>query len=495
MRFTVADFRAPREYTIVESLRVPVRLGHGAFVTNRLEPELIERAVEAIGQFRERMDALAVEHHRAIATSAVRESENGGELISRTQEATGIRIEPITGVEEGRLVWLAIRSRVELAGAPWLLADLGGGSLEVTLAESGARAWTRSLALGTVRMLERLEREGGLEQEAEKGSTRRTLEDYADGLLASLPALPPVKGVLATGGNAEVLAELAVAQPDGTGVRRVSLTWLREIIDRLATLTFAERINQLNLREDRADIIFPAAIVYARLAAQARVEELIIPGVGLKEGVLLDLVDKLAGQEAHQAAQAREVEEGAVALGRHYRFDEAHARQVARFCVQLFDELAELHALAAADRRVLLTAALLHDCGKLIANRRHHKHSSYLIRNAELPGLTPSEIDLAALVARYHRGPAPKKTHDRYGALEKPERRRVKKLAALLRLGDALDQQHGQEVRTLRVDAHDEEITLFVRAGGDVALEDWGFKRKRKLFEKVFDRQVRVVVE
>src|SRR5690606_2625778 len=115
-----------------------------------------------------------------------------------------------------------------------------------------------------------------------------------------------------------------------------------------------------------------------------------------------------------------------------------------------------------ADRRVLLVAATLHDSGKLIANRRHHKHSSYLIRHAELPGLTPAEIELVSLVARYHRGSAPKKKHDRFGQLEKADRKRVRKLAALLRLGDALDQHHGQEVRTLQIGEDEEEITLRV---------------------------------
>lgn len=495
IRFTAAEFTDPRTFTVLESLRVPVRLGHGAFVTKKLEPDLIERALGALGEFRQRMDALGIEHHRAVATSAVRESENSAELIARAAAEAAIRIEPITGVEEGRLVWLAIRTRVELTRGRWLLVDLGGGSLEVTLAEADQRLWTRSLPLGTVRMLERVENEAEVEDEEPEASARRRLEEYADGMLATLPATDGVQGVLATGGNAEALADLSGVAGDGKGVRQLDRGWLRETVDHLEALPIAERISRLGLRDDRADIIFPAAIVYARLAERAGADAgaLIIPGVGLKEGVLLDLLDDLVGHEAHEAAAAREVEEGAIALGRHYRFDEAHGRQVTRFCLQLFDELRDLHGLAGPDRRILLTAALLHDCGKLIGNRGHHKHSNYLIRNAELPGLTSKEIELAALVARYHRGPTPKKEQNRYGGLQKPDRKRVKKLAALLRVGDGLDQYHGQEIETLQVVRAADEITLRVQTRGGRPLGEWGFKRKHKLFTKVFERRLSVV--
>jgi exopolyphosphatase / guanosine-5'-triphosphate,3'-diphosphate pyrophosphatase len=494
IRFTAAEFRGARNFVVLESLRVSVRLGHGAFLTNRLEPELIAQALEALVGFRRRMDALGIEHHRAVATSAVRESENGGELIARAEADAAIRIEPITGVEEGRLVWLAIRARVELSTGRWLLVDLGGGSLEVTLAESERRLWTRSLPVGTVRMLERVEKEWQMEDEGPERSARQRLEEYAAGVLADLPQTGLVQGVLATGGNAEALADLSGLPSDEKGVRRLEGAWLRETVDRLESLTLEERISRLGLRPDRADIIFPAAIVYARLAAGAGVEELIVPGVGLKEGVLLDLVDDLVGHEAHEAAAAHEVDEGALALGRRYRFDETHARQVTRFSLQLFDELREVHGLVGQDRRILLAAAMLHDSGKLIENRRHHKHSSYLIRNAELPGLASEEIELAALVARYHRGPTPKKEHDRYGALEKPDRKRVKKLSALLRVGDGLDQHHGQEIELLQVGLEADEITLHVRVAGGKSLEDWVFTRKNKLFEKVFDRRLRMVL-
>ena len=147
LRFVAAEVSAPDEYRVLESVRVPVRLGHSAFLTQYLDADLINRAVEALKAFRRRMDDLGVEQHRAVATSAVRESRNGRELTERIWDEAEIRVEPITGAEEGRLIWRAIGSRVPLEGRRWILADLGGGSVEVSLTSSRRLAWTESLTL------------------------------------------------------------------------------------------------------------------------------------------------------------------------------------------------------------------------------------------------------------------------------------------------------------------------------------------------------------
>ena len=186
LRFGAAEFSSPEEYRILENLRVPVRLGHGVFLTKYLDAALIDQAVEALKGFRRRMDDLGVGLHRAAATSAVRESRNAHELTARIWEEAAIRVDPIGGIEEGRLVWRAISNRVPVEGRRWLLADLGGGSVEVSLASSGQLSWTESLPLGTVRLLEAL----GVDPEAPTTPLRRLLELPAPEM-ARLPGLGP----------------------------------------------------------------------------------------------------------------------------------------------------------------------------------------------------------------------------------------------------------------------------------------------------------------
>ena len=285
IRFSAAEFMDPSRHVDLDSERVPVRLGHSAFLTGRLTAENIETAVEALRSFRVRLDGLGVRRVRAVATSAVRESSNGGELVERASREAGLRIEPITGVEEARLVWIAVRDRVALEGR-WMLVDLGGGSLEVSVGGPSGIEWSESHAVGTVRMLEDLAGGSG-------GSERRLGEliaEYTRSIRLPPRASDGLEGLVATGGNIEALAELAGAEPDQAGVSRLPLAALTAVNERLAGLTFRQRVDGLGLREDRADVIIAAGPVYERVAGLAGAGEILVPNVGVKEGVLLDLV-------------------------------------------------------------------------------------------------------------------------------------------------------------------------------------------------------------
>jgi exopolyphosphatase/guanosine-5'-triphosphate,3'-diphosphate pyrophosphatase len=266
-------------------------------------------------------------------------------------------------------------------------------------------------------------------------------------------------------------------------------------VERLASLTYRERIDQLNLREDRADVILPAAIVYERLAALAGTESIVVPGVGLKEGILLDLVDDLVAHRTYEERQRREVEEGALEVGRRYRFDEPHARQVTRLALHLFDEMRELHGLGEEERRILLAAGLLHDIGQYVSYRQHHKHSRYLILHSQPRGLTPWETELVALVARYHRRARPKESHEEFADLAGGDRPRVEKLAGLLRLADVLDPDHEQRVEDVEVEHEEGRVVLRLTGEGDPLPDKDAFRRKRKLFQRIFDTRVRVRAE
>lgn len=279
LRFTAAERGAEGRLVQLDYQRAPVRLGHSAFLTGRLTAENLEAAVEAVVAFGRRMDGLEVERYRAVATSAVRDAENGGELVERVRDEAGIGIDMIDGAEEARLVWVAVRERLALEGL-WVLVDLGGGSLEVSVVGSDGIRRSDSYPLGTVRLLERLEAAGGATGDAVEASMAEM-----EGEL-SMPDRDAVGGLLATGGNMETLAELAGAPMDEAGVSRLALGTLTEVMRRVEALSFEERVEQLGLRPDRADVIVPAGRVYRRIAELAGVDEIVVPGVGVSHGIL-----------------------------------------------------------------------------------------------------------------------------------------------------------------------------------------------------------------
>ena len=487
IRFLAAEFRALGEYEVVEEERVAVRLGHDVFLTGRLTPEAVDAAVRAIAGFRERMEALGVTHYRAVATSATRESRNGAELVERVRKEAGIELEVITGQEEARLVYLTIANRIPLGDDKWITVDVGGGSVEVSLVDASGILWSESHVMGTVRLLEELSSTGD-----DPGRFQRLLREYAATL--QIPVIAQhwkPRGTIATGGNAEALARLAGFEASRGRVAAVPLKTLRRVVELLSKMSYKQRVEHLGLREDRADVILPAGMIYERVATVARADELLVPAVGLKDGVLIDLAEDLASHEAHEDRKDRQAVAGSLALGRRYLFDEAHALQVSRLAASLFDQLQKVHGLGAAERRMLLAAAVLHDIGAFVGYKKHHKHSLYLIANSEVPELTQRETEIVANLARYHRKGVPAEHHEAFTALPADDRDRVVKLASILRIADALDREHLQAVRgvTAKV-TRGGKLKLDLDADGDLLLERWALRRKADLFALTFGLEV-----
>ena len=286
IRFVVADFAGPLSYTIVHKVREPIRLGHGVFTDGGLDAQTMEQAVAAFCRFRSDIDALGVDRFRAVATSATREAANRDMFLDSIQARTGIALEPISGQEEARLVHLAVGSRVDLSEGRWILVDLGGGSVEVSLVDDTGILWSESYPVGTVRLLETLTAARGCH----------------DSLLAWVRlqlrplTIPPANehpgptAFAATGGNIEAIARLALSYLDPLKIAILSATRLDAVIHMLSRMTVPERIRELELRPDRADVILPAALVYRHFARMVGTGQTVVPSVGVKEGVLLDVV-------------------------------------------------------------------------------------------------------------------------------------------------------------------------------------------------------------
>lgn len=470
----------------LEARRAPVRLGHEVFLTGRLTESSMEAAVEVLAGFAELAQELDLDRVRAVATSAVREAVNGRDLVEAVRKRCGLELETISGAEEARLVHLAVRERVPLGDDRWMLADLGGGSVEVSLVDASGTLWSESHTIGSVRLLEELSQAG-----TEPGRYARLLEEYVSVLRLPISATRDIAGFIATGGNVESLARLAVPTEPGA-VAHVPLERLRAVIATLGRLSFRQRVEELGLREDRADVILPAAMVYERLAALSGADTLIVPFVGLKEGIVLDLALRPGRGNGGGDTDDKAPLEAALTLGRRYMFDEDHGVQVARMAASLFDQLQPLHGMGPGDRRLLVTAALLHDVGQFISYKRHHKHSLYLLANSELPGFSPQEMLVMANLARYHRKRHPHPDHVEYAALPPADRDRVRRLAAILRLADAMDREHTQRVHFVTVRLRDNGVELTINGEGDLLLEKWALKKKSWLFAEVYDRRVRI---
>ncbi len=488
LRLSVTAFESAKKYTVLGNSREAVRLGQDVFSRGFISDPTIDEAVAALQRFKEEMDRHGVSLSRAVATSALREATNKDMFVDRVAQACKIDIDVIGEEEEARLIHLAVADVVNLKNRTAMLVDIGGGSIEVTLAVDGDIVSTESYRLGAVRLLQILEGKRHGER-----MFHQLVREYVDSTQQRLKREIGSKQInlcIGTGGNIEALAalrkELLGKDRDST----IGSDELDVIVKKLQGLAVEERINQLRLRPDRADVIVPASIILQRIVSLTGVHEVVVPKVGLKDGVLLDLASELFGEK--KFPRREQVMASALQVGRKYFFDEQHGTSVARYATQLFDQSRTLHNLSLEHRLLLEVAALLHDIGAFIGMTGHHKHTHYLLTATPVMGLNQSQMAIVANIARYHRKSEPKIQHDTYKVLSPKDRVVVAKLAALLRLADALDNEHAGKVKSFTIEYKRPKFTIALEGDGDLLLEKWALKRKGGMFEEVFGVTINV---
>lgn len=481
IRLTVGTVSSDRNLHIKENIREPVRLGQDVFTKGTITEETIEKVCEAFTKFRTIIDAHEVKFTKAVATSATREALNRELFIDRVLQVSGIEIAVISGEEEARLIHMAVAAKVPLKKNRAMLIDIGGGSAEITLTADGQIISTESYKMGTVRLLQLLGGKKGGEKQF-----NQLVREYVDATQKRMKkelGKEKIDLCVGTGGNIEALGDLRKQLFDKD---RTELTTdeLDQLVKKLQGMSYEERVQQLLLRPDRADVIVPASIVLQKVAKQAGVNEIKIPAVGLKDGVLLDMIEELYGEK--RTSSRAQVITSALQLGRKYMFDEQHGQAVAQYAVQLFDETRSLHNLSIEYRLVLEVAALLHDIGHYVNMMGHHKHTQYLIMASPLIGLGKEQTALIANIARYHRKSFPKLQHEAYRVLPSKDRVIVSKLAAILRLADAMDNEHASRVASFTVEYKKPKFVMTLKGEGDLLLEKWALMKKASLFEDVY---------
>lgn len=462
IRIVVAELAGitPSEIVRLEAERVPVRLGHNAFTQGTIDDATIDAAVRAFVHFRERFDANQVTMYRAVATSAVRNASNRDVLLHRIYHEAGIELEVIEGDEEARLVRKAVTHAFVGTTPPRMILDLGGGSLEVN-SHVGATWRGVSLPVGTVRLLETFGLDGAI-GEAEAGMVRRYTATLMQPISRTASHAGNAKATTAaiTGGNAEALGKMFGA---GEAMPSFELTALEKALGDIVGATVEQRMQKFGIKRDRAEVIGIAGLVFATAARQLGVSRLVVPGVGVREGVLIELAET-AREERVKAEGAHDKALLTAARGFANRVDHdtTHGEHVRLLARALFHQLRDVHGVP-DDKGVLLeVAALLHDVGEVVNQRGHHKHSEYMIRWGRLPGLDNTARELVALMVRTHRKDAARaKDIINSAALPKDLRGQLRKLSALLRLADGLDCEHRSRV----------EQVLCTRMGDAIVLD------------------------
>lgn len=482
-------------FRVIGTEKEMVRLGARTLSRGKLPASAMTRGLDALRKYRRLADSTGAEKILAVATSAIREATNGEDFLERVGNELGIWPRTVAGDEEARLIYLAVLHSIHLEGRRALVIDIGGGSVELAVGGGQGMEYGVCEKLGVLRMTE-----GFVHSDPISAKDEGRLVKHVQKTLAPHRArLRASRFECAVGTSGTILAVGALAlQRAGEPVPEplhhvtVSADQIHAARKWLVSTDLKARLKAPGLDESRADIIVAGAVVIDTILQELGARELILCGWALREGILLDYIHghrrSLARAEAYPDVRRRSV----VSLAERCMWHEKHARKVAELSLALFDATAPHHGLGDAERALLEYAALLHDIGHHIAYTNHHKHTYYLIKNGELRGFTPLEVEMLANIARYHRRGRPRRKHPAFGALSKSERRTIEVLAGHLRLADALDRSHRQIVAGLQVGGRGRALRLRLDVTADPALEVWAVPRRAELLEKTLGVTVKV---
>jgi exopolyphosphatase / guanosine-5'-triphosphate,3'-diphosphate pyrophosphatase len=492
----VADVDADGRFNILDRAKDMIGLGRNTLRTGRLSAQAMRAGIRTLAVFRTLAVREGVQRFTVVATSAVREATNGGDFIRRVHEEVGLRVRVIPGLEEARLIDLAVRQSMDLREGSALIMDIGGGSVELILTDGAHPLSMHSFKLGVRRLSEQFELTGRASSKA-MARLERYLSEQLDPTLDTM-AHHDVKRVIGTSGTLLSLVTIIGWQrgtPPNGRLHNFNVT--AEEVARLRRQvggsTQAERLHTKGLDAKRADLIVAGACLANYVLQRLGAGELVACTWALREGLLLDFVTRhRRGIEENE--RFTDVRRRSVArLARHLGETGKHGEHVAQLAVHLFDQLAGELALEPRAREWLEFAAWLHDVGHHISHHDHHRHSYYLITNGEMLGFEPIEIEVIAQTARYHRKATPKRSDENFRSLPRSAQQTIRALSAILRVADGLDRSDYGIVRDVVLARRRGHRVLQLDTGGnDAALELWEARQRIAPLEEVLREHIEI---
>ena len=492
----VAEILGPNSFETVLQDKMMIQLGKTALVTGRLDPQAMERGLRCLDEFRRMALARRVDRTLAVATSAIREAENGEEFLRRAREESGLSVRLISGREEARLIHLAVSRHVDLREKA-LLIDIGGGSVELTVADASRIYYSTSVKLGFLRLQGRFVSSDPMTKREGRALTSFVRDSLQHPYVAIRKHSPGL--VVGTSGSITSLLRLAQqrrGESAGTsgGSSEVTRDELKAILADLLKLPAVDRARKFDLDPLRSEYLATALVCLDGILEGAEMKALQVCQVALREGLIYDFMSRATPVSAAPRADGDLRFRAIVDLASRCDYPIDHSHRVASLAVQIFRQTTHLHGLAEKEERLLEYACILHDIGYHIGYSKHHKHAYYLVMNCDLRGFSPEERSILANLVRYHRRAQPKNKHRAFADLPARARKIVKYLTSILRIADGLDMSHFSVVDEIKCTAARKKINFQLTANAnysDAELDLWAAKKHARYFEKLFNVETR----
>jgi exopolyphosphatase/guanosine-5'-triphosphate,3'-diphosphate pyrophosphatase len=491
----VVRVRPDLSFEVIDREKEMVRLGAGGLDGRKLTHSAMSSALQALSKFERLARSHQVDEILAAATSATREAENGGEFLAAIEQATGVRPRIITGTEEARLIHTAAVYGVDTPKTS-VVIDIGGGSVEITRGVGPDVQFARSFKIGVIRLTERFVSSDPLSGRDERKMIKHIGEQVAQYIGRIVDG--GYDRVIGTSGTILSLGTVATAMdrgtvPSETRNLRVPAKSIRRLRKAVTAIDLEQRLQLPGLDPRRADLTVAGAVLLDTLLGRLQASEITLCDLALREGLVLDYIRRHRTDIARADRYPDVRRRSAMELAERCNWEAEHSRRVAQLALAMFDQTMAIHGLGDREREWLEFASLLHDIGNHISYEKHHRHSYYLIKNGDLRGFEPEEVEVIALVARYHRRALPARAHPGMADLSRKLQKTVRTLAAFLRIAETLDRSRNGVVRKVEIRDRATVLRLNVMAVGDSELEVWAANKQLAALEHALKRPVRVV--
>jgi exopolyphosphatase/guanosine-5'-triphosphate,3'-diphosphate pyrophosphatase len=485
VRLSIAELRRGRLLALHQDREV-TRLGEGVFKDRSLTPQAMAASLKVLRRFHRAVQSFAVERIRVVATSALRDSDNGHIFAEWVKSATGWNLEIISGLEEGRLIHLGVVASMRRP-VKMLLIDLGGGSCEVTLSDKGHIKEMVTLPLGAVRLTQEF-----IHTDPPSKEELNRLREFIAEETAHLPrqlARSNVALVIATSGSAAALS--GAAQSLGLAQSQVSSETIATLAKRLAKLTMRERSAIKGINSKRAEIVIAGAAVYRHIMEVCGLRSFRYSPLGLRDGILAQMAAEFDQHTRSHHQLEADRQDILLNISRRYGSDLVQVEHVRGLAWSLFDQTRSMHQLSNDFREWIGAAAMLYEVGTYINPVGRHRHAYYIVGHSELFGFTPLQRKIIATIARYQGNSRPELRDRLVKLLPAPLRSDVIKATALLRVARALNQGRREAVQSIRATQRDGQlvVSLQTRRRASVDLELWAGEKEIAYFREVFGRE------
>jgi len=477
--------RTKNEMKELERLEQPVGIGHEVFSTGRIGFELLREISKILTGFSQIMSEYGVEQIQAVATTALRECRNWANVADQLMIQNGIHLEILEETQEKSLIYSEILRRFgeeKLTDfSNTLISYVGTGSIGVAACNHGEIVLMQNIRIGSVKIHDVLE---GVEERTNKFYV--VVEEYLNCLLSDIRKYiekRSVKELILSGSEFEIIAKHCNVSPK-KGIYEISGKEIQKLYDQTKVLSTEKLCTRYDMTEMEGDEFYAVLAIYDRLLKITKAERVYYINLDIWDPLTRHMLFSKKGED--ELALLKNSVASAEWIAKRYHCDPAHYQFVRARAADIFDRTKKFHGLDRKYRLFLELAAILHECGHYVGSRNHLSASYDLIRSSELYGITREELRLIAILTKYDEHTVPGPDDADFSSFSEKRRLIISKLAAILRLANALDCSGCEKIDEVKLHVEGQKLVVTCVTDKETELEQWAFRVCAEFFRDVF---------